>query len=155
MSWIFHHLLHWAGHWSAPVIAALLIIGLYFALVTWLPEVAIAQRGTFIVALIAVGLYAFGVYAARAEKGREDAAKLAERDAAIEVYKANEAKITKEAHDTQVKLDEAEKIKAQIDIRYVDRTTEIVKQPIVECAAAFGQMNAVAPKLAQDWRGAP
>ena len=60
MSWILSHLLHWAGHWSFPVMACVIIIGGYFLLASLLPAVALAQRGTFIVALAAVGLFWFG-----------------------------------------------------------------------------------------------
>lgn len=157
LGWLLPHLFHFAGHWSAPVIAALLIVGAYWALVSFplTAPGAIANRGAFAVALLAVGVYAFGVYAARTEKGREDAAALAEKDAKLEVYRLNEAKITQATHDTQVRLEEAEKVKAQVDVVYVDRKTEIVKQPIVECQESFGQMAAEAPKLSRDWRATP
>ncbi len=67
-------LLHFAGHWSFPVIACAAIIGGYFLLASLLPAVAVAQRGTFVVALAAVGLFWFGQGLGRKSQREADAA---------------------------------------------------------------------------------
>ena len=93
-----HFLLHFAGHWSAPVIALLAIAALCF----FFPVAALANRGVVIIAVIAIGLYSGGLILGRKAQREADAGDMAK--SATELAKAqSEAAAATVAKDAVVK----------------------------------------------------